>query len=244
MKWQDKGIILSQRPCNEGTIILNVLTETHGRHSGIMRVGKTQQQSASFQPGNFVEVTWNARLSEHLGKWTTEVTLMPWIQLLNQPHPLLALSTACTLIDGCLPERHPYIQLYEKLKNLLDHLTKNDNWPKHYVFFELKLLSTLGFGLDLNSCAVTQTKENLTYVSPKTGRAVCEEIGKPYAERLFLLPHFLVDENVQPTTKELLLALNITGYFLNQFLFENRKLPEIRQRLLTFFSRPDVLKCA
>ncbi len=244
MKWQDTGIILSQRPCSESQIILNILTATHGRHSGITRVSKTQRQSASFQPGNFVEVTWNARLSEHLGQWTSEATCMPWIQVINRPQPLLALSTICALLDTCLPERQPYSELYEGLKNFLHHLTNNRDWPTHYAMFELRLLSSLGFGLDLGICAVTKTKENLTYVSPKTGRAVCEEVGKPYAERLFLLPLFLIDENQQPTTKDILQALSLTGYFLNQFVMEGKKLPKARGRLLSLLSESNILKCA
>lgn len=244
MKWQDKGIILSQRPSSESQIILNILTETHGRHSGITRVSKTRRQSASFQPGNLVEITWNARLSEHLGQWTLESTNMPWIQLINRPQPLLALSTICALLDVCLPERHPYIELYQELKNFLAHLTENDEWAKHYALFELRLLSTLGFGLNLSECTVTKTTENLMYVSPKTGRAVCAEVGKPYADRLFLLPLFLIDKNHQPTSKEFLQALNMTGYFLNQFALEGKKLPEVRGRLISLFGESSALKCA
>ena len=47
------------------------------------------------------------------------------------------------------------------------------------------LLADLGFGLDLSSCAATGTRENLAYVSPRSGRAVSAEAGKPYLDRLF-----------------------------------------------------------
>ena len=150
----------------------------------------------------------------------------------------------CALLDTCLPERHPYGELYQRLKILLNQLIDNNDWPRHYALFELNLLSSLGFGLDLSECAVTKKTGNLAYVSPKTGRAVCENVRRPYAERLFILPKFLMDEGVQPTPKDIYLALNMTGYFLSQFVLEGKKLPEIRQRLLSSFCDLKILECA
>ena len=57
--------------------------------------------------------------------------------------------------------------------------------------FELLLLDELGFGLDLESCAATGSRDELVYVSPKSGRAVSREAGEPYRERLLPLPAFL-----------------------------------------------------
>ena len=48
----------------------------------------------------------------------------------------------------------------------------NKQWIKGYVKWEIGLLSSIGFSLDLNKCAVTGQKNNLYYVSPKTGKAV------------------------------------------------------------------------
>ena len=45
------------------------------------------------------------------------------------------------------------------------------------VQFELHMLSELGFGLELDSCAVTGTCDELIYVSPKSGRAVSRQAG-------------------------------------------------------------------
>src|SRR3989338_2262488 len=45
-------------------------------------------------------------------------------------------------------------------------------WVPDYLRWELMLLEELGFGLDLTSCAVTGSRDDLCYVSPKSGRAV------------------------------------------------------------------------
>ena len=45
---------------------------------------------------------------------------------------------------------------------------------------------------DLSACAATGTTEDLTHVSPRSGRAVSREAAEPYAERMFVLPAFLL----------------------------------------------------
>ena len=64
------------------------------------------------------------------------------------------------------------------------------------VRFELALLDELGFGLDLSACAATGKRQNLVYVSPKTGRAVSGEAGQPWADKMLMLPSFLLERDL------------------------------------------------
>ncbi|NEU35624.1 DNA repair protein RecO, partial [bacterium LRH843] len=65
------------------------------------------------------------------------------------------------------------------------------HWQADYIRFELRLLQELGFGLDLSECAATGAHDHLIYVSPKSGRAVSADAGKPYHDKLLPLPYFL-----------------------------------------------------
>jgi DNA repair protein RecO (recombination protein O) len=232
MKWQDNGIILSQRAWNDNKIILSILTCDHGRHTGLIHINQKNKNLSHVQPGNFAQTTWNARLNEHLGKWQLDIGFMPWFQVFNDPVRLLALSTACALTDHCLPERHPYQMLYITLKDFLESLIYNKDWRRDYIQFEMNLLSELGFGLNLNFCAVTKQTNDLIFVSPKTGHAVSREAGEPYQNRLLPLPLFLIQEDEPITPNQLDQALYLTGYFLSRHLMENKTLPEIRQRFI------------
>ncbi len=231
MQWQDKGIILSQRPYKESYSLVSVFTYHQGRYSGIIRLGRQPSMRAQLQPGNFVQAQWQARLSEHLGSWKFESEQMPWTHLLSSPHRLAALSSACTLLDKALPERHPYSDLYDNFVELLSILLSDQDWQRAYLRFELNLLSCLGFGLTLEFCAVTRSSKNLSHVSPKTGHAVCEAAAKPYADRLLKLPAFLLDEKAPYTKVDLQAAYHLTGYFLRRYIFENKELPPLRQKL-------------
>jgi DNA repair protein RecO (recombination protein O) len=101
------------------------------------------------------------------------------------------------------------------------------------VRFEIVLLEDLGFGLDLSHCAATGTREHLTYVSPKTGRAVCTEAAGPYRERLLRLPPFLSPADGVPGAKDLVDGLALTAFFLERVALEphGTPLPAARNRL-------------
>ena len=111
--------------------------------------------------------------------------------------------------------------------HFLDCLS-NENWLSEYVKIEVSLLKTLGFGLDLSTCAGGGDKNNLAYVSPKTGRAVSQEKGAPYKEKLLPLPSFLY-KNETANDKDIADGLRLTGYFLSQHI---KQLPIMRNKII------------
>jgi DNA repair protein RecO (recombination protein O) len=93
------------------------------------------------------------------------------------------------------------------------------------------LLTALGFGLDLTSCASTGARDDLVYVSPKSGRAVSRTAGLPYHDRMLPLPGFLAGragDNLSPQT--LHDGFRMTQYFLEHHVFEPRGLTLPDQR--------------
>jgi DNA repair protein RecO (recombination protein O) len=233
MKWSDEGIIISTRPFGENSRIISILTPNYGRHAGLIKIPKSRSR-LSLEVGTFVDATWNARLSEHLGQWNFETIAAMGAKLLSLPLPLTVLSSACSLTDLCLVERHPYPRLYDLLKSFIEELIISPNDLTPYVNYELALLKDLGFGLDLSVCAATGQKNDLIYISPKTGRAVSREAGEPYKEQLLPLPQYWIHENAQP---EIRTSLQVTGYFLTQHLTQHHGLPSIRERLIGMIAK-------
>src|SRR5437660_183317 len=78
--------------------------------------------------------------------------------LLSEPLPAAAIEWATVLTATVLPEGQPYPRLYEALEGLLDAIEAAPSavdWGSALVRYELLLLAELGFGLDLDRCAVT-----------------------------------------------------------------------------------------
>ncbi len=234
MDWQDDGIILSVRKHGESSAIVNVLTRAHGRHAGLVRGGSGKRLSGILQPGNMVQVRWHARLAEHLGTYTVEPIRAYAAIALSDAKRLAALTSACALIEAALPEREPHPAILDALEVLLTSLENDHVWPVIYVKWEIGLLSELGFGLELDHCAATGSTEDLTYVSPRTGRAVSTAAAAPYKERLLPLPAFLLDSSVEA---EISAGLQLTGFFLDNHVFQHRdtEMPPARRRLAERF---------
>jgi len=236
MDWTDRGIVLSARKHGETSLIVQLLTEAHGRHAGLVRGGASARARGLYQPGNLVSAHWRARLSEHLGNLACELVTGSAAMLMVNGGKLGALSAACALAEAALPEREPHADVFESFSRLIAALADADGqgtpWAADYVRFELGLLTSLGFGLDLATCAATGTNDNLAYVSPKTGRAVSLSAGEAWRDKLLALPPFLLAETVA-AGDEIAQGLALTGYFLERHVFapHDKRLPAARVRL-------------
>ncbi len=233
MEWNDLGIVLSARKQGETSLLVALFTENHGRHMGLVRGGQSGRLRGVYQVGNLVKVSWRARLEEHLGNFNCELMRPVAAVLLNNALRLSALSSACALSESSLPERAPYSNLYSSLMALIDKIHNSRDWYISYANFELTLLSDLGFSLDFSSCAVTGNTADLIYISPRSGRAVSLTAGEPWKEKLLPLPAFFLPNGpTMVSKKELLDALKLTGWFLDNHLFMGIKMPPARSRLL------------
>jgi DNA repair protein RecO (recombination protein O) len=232
MDWRDTGFVLTARRHGESALIVELLTEAHGRHAGLVRGGQNPKRRALLQPGNLVAVSWRGRLAEHLGSFEIELLRPHAAGLIDDPDRLAALASAAALIALTLPEREPHGDVYQDLGRLIAGFD-SAGWAADYVAWECALLAALGFGLDLSACAATGVNDDLAYVSPRSGRAVSRSAGAPYHDKLLPLPVFLW--SAAPADEaDIIAGLALTGHFLSHHLLEpqGRFLPEARIRLV------------
>lgn len=237
MEWTDEGIVLGVRRHGEGHAIVELLTRARGRHLGMVRGGGSRRQAPVLQPGNTVAATWRARLDEHMGNYALEPAVVRTELLMRAPHAAYGFTHMAQLLH-LLAERDPHEGLFVTLGAILDAFDARESAGMLLARFELALLAELGFGLELEACAATGRRDDLAFVSPKSGRAVSREAGAPYAERLFPLPGFLVGPGAV-TPPEVEAALAITGHFLLSRVLEPRGLgfPEARAAFLSAWRR-------
>lgn len=237
MEWIDEAIVLSTKKYGESSVIVNLITKKHGKYAGLVRGGAGKRSRGLYQPGNQVNARWRSRLIEHLGMFNCELIQSNAANFLQEPLKLAALSSACALTEFSLPEREKNSEIFLGLKVFISTLEENNVWPMIYVKLELGMLTKLGFGLDLSSCAATGTTENLIYVSPRSGQAVSRSAGAPFHDKLLKLPQILLDPSINPSSSEIYNALKLTGYFfkLHGIDQKNLALPPARQRFIEKF---------
>jgi DNA repair protein RecO (recombination protein O) len=230
MEWRDEGIILGTRKHGETSAILEVMTRAHGRHLGLVRGGRSRKQQPVLQPGNRVDLLWRARLDEHLGVFQVEPIELNAARLFGDATAVFGLQTLAAHLR-LLPERDPHGALYETLAVMIGHLEDPASAAELIVRFELLILDELGFGLDLARCAATGRKDELVYVSPKSGRAVSRDAGRPWHDKMLALPAFLRrGSGVRAAPGDIEDAFRLTGFFLARHVYEPRGVEEPEAR--------------
>lgn len=238
MNLTDEGIAIGVKKFSDSTNLMKILTKDNGIYSGLIRIKKNQGNSGVNIPGNTLSVNWRARLSEHLGFFNTELIKSRSSNYLNSSINLEVLNSICSLMD-IFPEREECIDLYNIIEELLDNLNNTRLWPFLYIKFELLFIERMGYGLDLSSCAVNGSTDNLNWVSPKTGRAVSSLGAKGWEDRLLKLPEFLGQNEIKSVSKaDLLDSLKLTEFFLIKRVYSQyaKNLSSSRKRMFDYLS--------
>lgn len=229
--FDSEAIILSLRPHMDKGVVLSAFTRDHGRHAGFAYKSVVKD----IECGAMVDLRWEARVSDMLGLFKDvhiNKSIAPLV--MNIPYKLVFLQSLSAICDTVLPEREPHHDLFEATLTYLNQLVYNEDpliAGATYVMWELMVLKALGYGLDLTHCVQTKSIENLIYVSPKTGKAVCAQVGEPYKDRLLTLPPFLrpVRSN-EVSVDDVIDGLKLTQTFFEKWVLThmNKELPMIR----------------
>lgn len=236
-EWRGAAILCALRPHAENGAIARLLTADQGLIAGYIRGGQSRRLAPVLIPGNRVVAHWYARTPEQLGHLTLELDRPAAAAALGDPLYARTLEWATAITAASLAEGHAYPVLYEALDGLVTLLCLAPD-PRAalsaLVRFELVLLAELGFGLDLERCAVTGGHDDLAYVSPKSGRAINRAAAAPWLDKLLPLPAFLVlRANDWPDWPEIAQGMALSGYFIERELVPERAdaLRETRMRL-------------
>src|SRR3982751_6528113 len=220
------AIVCALRSHGEHGAVIRVMTPEEGLQAAYVGGARGRRMRPVLMAGNVVQASLSSRTDTQLPQATIELVHSRG-PLLSEPLPAAAIEWATVLTATVLPEGQAYPHLYDALEGLLDAIEgapSASGWGPALVRCEVLLLAELGFGLDLDRCAVTGTNDNLVAVSPKSGRAVSAAEAEPYSGKLLPLPAF-VREGGRASWEEIAQGLDLTGHFLMRDLLTDRSLP-------------------
>ncbi|MFM9853044.1 MAG: DNA repair protein RecO [Sphingomonadaceae bacterium] len=219
------AIICSIFPHGEHGSIVRALSADHGLLSGYVRGGRSRVNRPILMPANIIEGSWRARTDGQLAGLTAEL-VRSRAPLHSEPLAAAALDWVTALTAATLAESYPYPSLYSALDAVLTAIEAAPaawGWATSLVRYELLILQQLGFGLDLERCAVTGGSDDLVWVSPTSARAVSRVGGVGYEGRLLTLPDFLASGNALASWDDVLAGLTLTGHFIERSLLGDRR---------------------
>ena len=235
MRFESPAIVCALLSHGEHGAVVRLMTPDHGLQAAYVRGARGRRMRPVLIPGNLVQARLSARTDTQLAQAEIELVHSRG-SLLGEPLPAAAMEWATALTATVLPEGQPYPRLYQALDGLLaavEAAPAASGWGAALVRYELLLLAELGFGLDLERCAVTGSSDSLAAVSPKSGKAVSAAEAAPYGDRLLPLPSFLLQGGAA-AWPDILDGLRLTGHFLMRDLLTDRAAPllEGRDRLV------------
>jgi len=235
MRFETQAIVCALLSHGEHGAVVRLMTPDHGLQPAYVRGARGRRLRPVLIPGNLVQARLSARSDAQLAQAEIELSHSRG-PLLGEPLPAAAIEWATALTATALPEAQPYPHLYQALDGLLaaiEAAPAASGWGAALVRYELLLLAELGFGLDLQSCAVTGSNDALVAVSPRSGRAISATEAEPYRDKLLLLPRFLL-EGGTASWPDIVDGLRLTGHFLMRDVLTDRAAPLIdgRERLV------------
>ena len=228
--WKNKALVLSKTNYSETSLILKVFTDKKGIQKGLVKGGKKIFKSNIFETGNLVVAEWKGKKEDSLGLFKCELLEANSGIYLDSTKNFLSIVSMLNLIEFCFLENESEEELFFKSYNLIKEILEDKkNWLKNYVKWELFLLDKIGYGLELTKCVVSNSRQDLSYVSPKSGCAVSKPSAKGWENKLLPLPSFLISDKFDGCN-DIKNGLKLTSYFLTKFSKSiNKKLPFTRK---------------
>lgn len=186
-----EGIILRSRPLGDRDRMLTVFTKNHGKITVLAKgVRSLKSRRSPYLDLLHHNVFF---LTNHRLPLVRDLKPVNGYSGLRQSLPHISqLILVGDLVDQFLPAGEEHPRLFYSLVELLQNLEKTSyrDFYSHYVlWFELQMLSELGFLPELNQCVVCRkevTPESLGF-SPSLGGVVCATCASSSLETMFRL---------------------------------------------------------
>ena len=221
MKFSDEGIIIFAKKHGENSLIIKILSKENGVCTAFVRQSTSPKNYSKYQIGNLVFFDLYAKNSDSLSYVRVENLASFASRHILSFTRLNIITLFCLIISKNFMDQDPNKDLFSSFILFLQSLGQDDKVIlANIIKFELKLLEISGYGLDLSSCAVTGKKDDLYFISPKSGRVASYESGKPYEDKLFLLTKFFKNNLILSkdiSGDDLMESVNITIFFMKKY---------------------------
>jgi len=233
MKINDLGFFLGNKKYGENSMIIYILSKNNGLIKSFSRNSKKKR--LSLRVLDEVNFTWQSKQKDSLGyiNFDLEASIKQNDTFISS----LIKSSASELCIKFLPLWQQNFEIYHDLQRLIDSLDKKiELIIFNYVWWEIFFLKNTGYGINLEKCSVSGSKENLYYLSPNSGNSVIYSVGHKYRNKLFKLPNCLKEKAVSNNFVDYVEALKITTYFLrksfdydlNKFVFRTHLINKLK----------------
>ena len=222
MNWDDTGFLISKNKYNENSLISEFYTKNHGKISGIVFGGTSKKIKNYLQIGNQLHLRYNSKSENKLGYFKLEIQKVYSPIYFENSQKLSCINSAMSLIRLLTAESQTNIEIFNLIEKFYLLLSTNQ-WLKDYIHWELELLKSIGFDLELHNLVTKELLDNkiVYFVKSKSEKK--------------LIPNFLIDKKlIVDDLNTLLSGLKLVSDFLEKNILKpnNLKYPISRTQFI------------
>ena len=212
MNWDDTGFLISKNRYNENSLISEFYTKNHGKISGIVFGGTSKKIKNYLQIGNQLYLSYNSKSENKLGYFKLEIQKVYSPIYFENSQKLSCINSAMSLIRLLTAESQTNIEIFNLIEKFYLLLSTNQ-WLKDYIHWELELLKSIGFDLELDNLVTKELFDNkiVYFVKSKSEKK--------------LIPNFLIDKKlIVDDLNTLLSGLKLVSDFLEKNILKPNNL--------------------
>tara|TARA_A100000164_G_scaffold278195_1_gene250309 strand:+ start:787 stop:1467 length:681 start_codon:yes stop_codon:yes gene_type:complete len=208
MIWDDKAFLLSKNRYSENSLIAEFFTKNHGKIPGIIFGGSSKKIKNYLQIGNQLFVNYNSKSETRIGYFKIEILKAYSPIYFDQSKKLSCITSAMSLIRLLTVDSQSNTKVYD-LINEFYLILSDEEWLKKYIFWELKLLSNLGYNLNLPEMVNKKMINNkILYVAESSNEKK-------------IIPKFLIEQDEFVHDINILLdGLKLVGDFMDKTILK------------------------
>ena len=212
MNWDDTGFLVSKNRYSENSLIAEIFTKNHGKISGVIFGGTSKKIKNYLQIGNQLFTSYNSKSESKIGYFKIEISKAYSPIYFDEPNKLNCITSAMNLIKLFTAESQSNIKIYDLINDFYFLLT-DDEWLKKYIFWELKLLSILGYDLNLDNIV------NKKIINDKILYIATSSTEKK------IVPNFLINKKDPVKDLNTLLdGLKLVGDFMDKMILKSNNM--------------------
>ena len=212
MNWSDEGFLISKNRYNENSLIVEIFTKEKGKVSGIIFGGTSKKIKNYLQIGNKLHVNYNSKNENRIGYFKVEILNAYSPLYFDDIQKLSCLTSAMNLIKILTADAQSNEKVFFIIQNFF-LILQDKNWLKKYIFWELELLKTIGFDLELSNFATKELfDDKIIYVVKSKNEKK-------------IIPNFLIDKKIVVNDLNILLnGLKLVSDFLEKTILKPNNL--------------------
>ena len=212
MNWIDTGFLISKNKYNENSLIVEIFTKDHGKTTGIIFGGTSKKIKNYLEIGNHLHVNFYSKSSSKMGYFKIEILDVLSPLYFDNAQKLSCIISSMNLVKILTAESQSNKKIYRLILNFFKILNSN-NWIKDYIFWELEILKTIGYDLELKKMVFKET------INDKTQYFVKSSIEKK------IVPSFLINRDEKnEDLNTLLKGLKLVGDYLEKTILKPNNL--------------------